>query len=83
MSKKIYSACDLIVGDIIKLLDSDIIYRVNEISYFSIWLENTNKNDNRIARPITNVDYYRTEPIKSWQDILDEIGFEYLTTIDK
>lgn len=72
------SSNDLIVGDKIKLLDSDIIYEVAEMTYFNIWLQNTNKNDPRIARPITTTDYYRTEPIKRWQEKLNEIGFEYI-----
>jgi hypothetical protein len=74
-----YSPNNLVVGDIIKLADSDIIFEITKISYFSVELVNINKKDIRLSRAITTTDYYRTEPIKRWQEKLNEIGFEYLT----
>jgi flagellar motor switch protein FliM len=77
---KQHSSYNLVVGDLIKLNDdSNIIWEVQEMEYFRIYLKNTNKNDNRISRMITTIDYYRTEPIQRWQEQLEKIGFEYLS----
>ena len=70
---------DLVIGDIIKLNNSDIVWMVNSISYESITFINTNKKDNRISTMINTIDYYRTEPIQRWQERLEKIGYLYLT----
>lgn len=76
---KQYSSYDLVVGDLIKLSDDNIVWEVQDIKYFAIYLKNRNKHDNRVSRMITTIDYYITEPIQRWQDILEKIGFKYLS----
>lgn len=81
MDKK-QSAYNLVVGDLIKMNNSDIIWRVHSISYSGITFINTNKNDNRVSTMINTIDYYITEPIKKWQEQLEKIGFELIKKED-
>lgn len=80
MMNKQHPANNLVVGDLIKLHDSpDITWVVMDMKYFRIYLKNTDPNDIRITRLITTRDYYRTEPIQTWQEQLENIGFEYIS----
>ncbi|MEE5180984.1 hypothetical protein JDW21_18815 [Bacillus subtilis] len=74
-----YSSYDLVIGDLIKLNDDNIVWEVQEIKNLAIYLKNANKNDKRVSRVITTIDYFNTEPIKKWQEQLEEIGFKYLS----